>query len=277
MTDINSLPPELWSEVISWIQSRRELCNVALVSRNWKAEAERVLYRNIDIYRLGGLSVRPLLQTVADSAPKASHIHRLVMMTKQDIIDLIKGILLIVPNLHWMTILHRGGPHFIHHLPSKDIPFALRTFKTDYRVEHGVHAFLRSQPSIRLLSWAPNEKPSDLHTLPSSDLPNLRAISIRNDLEFIRIFLNPSIRSVDIRVKSIPNHYGSPAPQIRAVRHFHPSGEDVVKGLAFMFPNVTYFSTTVRDVSHHLPPHTCPSPHMVVRSHSIGPSSISPT
>lgn len=42
-------PPELYRTIIEWVTNTRDLCNLALASRTCYAEAQRVLYRAVDL------------------------------------------------------------------------------------------------------------------------------------------------------------------------------------------------------------------------------------
>ena len=134
MSHSTRLPPELLGDIFSMLEWRRDLFAAAGVCRSWSTEAERLLYRSVDTYRLKHRYIDPLLRRLEGPHQIGLHINKLVMIVRTEIVDLVQNLLSVVLNLKWLTLLNKGGGKFNPSLTNITVPFALQIFKTGYRL-----------------------------------------------------------------------------------------------------------------------------------------------
>jgi hypothetical protein len=170
------------------------LASLALVSRNFQVEAERLLYRAIRYISPGfDVSARaPDTENLLNQPRVWEYIryYKFTMLEYYESTRTVRQSLrLLLPKMTKLTALHiyasqnRSGD--LRRWKScgdlfDGCTFSLRSFSSVFDLDGELALFLGRHPAIRELTWYSNSPAS--HSLPASMLPNLRSLVFQPDL-----------------------------------------------------------------------------------------------
>jgi hypothetical protein len=186
------IPVELFRQVVENVESKA-LASLALVSRDFQFEAERLLYRAISYFspafsHNGG---SPDVENLVKQSRVWQYVQKydIFVSASQENSHIIRQCIgALLPKMIKLTALHISSPPYN---PTRsdtlwqfcgDIfescTFSLRSFSSCFGVDGDFVSFLASQPAITELAWNSNLPSS--HRLPASALPNLHSLTFRN-------------------------------------------------------------------------------------------------
>ena len=246
------LPVEIWAHIIQYLDSGRDLAVLARTCHLIQSEAERALYRELDVTL--GSTFAEHLRTMPLRLTDHVHILHIMLgcfdneMEHSRCDDQIRCGLMRLRNLKILDGFH---PIYMTTDHGSRYPFHLVKFTTGSPILDNIRSFFNSQSSIEILEWSPFG--ADLRTANTFDddvLPNLRSFqsSVPTTAPLLivtsaqRRVVRLAIESGSInRVLSLPTfHY----PPLRVLK---VGGliSVVTHRLGSMFPNLSYLEFRV--------------------------------
>jgi hypothetical protein len=180
-----SLPIELYRPIVE-TSDGRDLLNLALVSKVFQQEAERIIYRTISVFCDGPTDVEneclrflriprclPYIRNITlthystiETLDVPSFQPRLNDLLR-NVVNLLSLCIRVTPNGRFCGTLFHG------------CTFRLRDIRCTFELDADYAAFLESQPSLLYFTWNMRYPPGK-YLLSSNAVPNLRAVTIRS-------------------------------------------------------------------------------------------------
>ncbi len=155
------VPTELYREILQYVSSNRDLCNLCIASRELQAEAEFFIYRSIQSTR------RPHTEYLCDLITSSPRLHTLVRAlsisnddadtvnssSSRDYWERIARLLHDLPNLEELKIHDNMATGNMNAWVLSRSTFSLQKLDTDFAFDGALLSFLRSQRDLRRLYW----------------------------------------------------------------------------------------------------------------------------
>ena len=162
------VPTELYREIIQYVSSRRDLCNVSIASHALQSEAEYFIYRSIDSSR------RSLTEYLCDLITSSPRLHMLVRtlnisndgeqsnaVQSKEYWERVSRLLRDLPNLEELKIHDNMVHGNTNAWVLSQCTFSLRKFDCDFAFDNTLLNFLQSQRKLRRLYWTESYSDDD--------------------------------------------------------------------------------------------------------------------
>ncbi|KAJ7288029.1 hypothetical protein C8J57DRAFT_1278767 [Mycena rebaudengoi] len=178
------LPPEIYAYICEQVDPA-QLGPVCRVSRLLRDQAQRILYRTVDLRGRKIKSVRSWCLAVTRHSHLAERVHSLSLQPPSDLdpadAERISIALRKCTNLKSLTVLRVRIPYTsgsLHTWMLEDCPFRLTAFTNSYFNPGRLEKVWDTQREIRVLSFPETFPPSAFTMNPGTPLPNLIALEV---------------------------------------------------------------------------------------------------
>ena len=154
------VPTELYREILQYVTSKRDLCNLSVTSRALQPEAEYFIYRSIEstrrprtIYLCDLISSSPRLHTLVRSLSICNEGEEATAAQSKEYWDRVARLLRDLPNLEELKLHDNMANGNTNAWVLSHCTFSLHKFDCDFAFDEILLNFLRSQHNLRRLYW----------------------------------------------------------------------------------------------------------------------------